>query len=124
MSETDIAHFILTGRKRKSSETFGNVSAQGTLLTLGLAGANQPAAELAQKFGITDFQISAENGEAGLETTVGGYLTPRLYVSYGTLIKEKSNTVTLRYHLTPRLVVEAVSGFSSALDFIYNFSVD
>lgn len=124
MAETDVAHFVLTGKVRKRSEAFGNVSAQGTLLSLGLAGANEPAAELASKFGIDDFQISAESTEAGTETRVGGYLTPQLYVSYGALLKERSNTVTLQYQLTPRFVIEAVSGFSSALDFIYNFSID
>lgn len=124
MSETDIAHFLLTGRVRSSSERFGQGSAEGTLLSLGLAGANEPAAELARRFGINDFQISAENSEAGTETRVSGYLAPNLLVSYGTLLKDRSNTVTVQYFVTPNFIIEAVSGFSSALDFIYNFAIE
>lgn len=124
MSETDIAHFLLTGRVRSSSERFGQGSAEGTLLSLGLAGANEPAAELARRFGINDFQISAENSEAGTETRVSGYLAPNLLVSYGTLLKDRSNTVTVQYFVTPNFIIEAVSGFSSALDFIYNFYIE
>jgi translocation and assembly module TamB len=53
---------------------------------------------------------------------LSGYLTPDLYLRYGVSTFEKVNTFRLRYRLTPRFFVEAVSGVENAVDFLYSFS--
>ena len=102
----------------------GQFSAGGTLLSLGLAGTGDRAEKLAQRFGITDFQIGTTESETGTEAEVSGFITPRLFVRYGAGLKDDSKSVTLQYRLTPRLLIEAVSGIEEALDILYSFSID
>lgn len=124
MTDTDVAYFILTGRRAPQNGNSKDVSSGGVLLNLGLARTNEEAAKLAERVGIKDFQISTADAEAGLETRFSGYLTPDLYISYGTVLAEQANTLTLQYFIRPNLMIEAISGFSSALDIIYSFRID
>lgn len=123
MAESAVAYFVLTGRVRPESGV-GTVSAEGTLLNLGLAQTNESAARFAERFGIKDFQISAAGTEAGVETRFSGFIAPNLLVSYGTGFQENTNTLTIQYFVTPKIIIEAISGFTSALDVIYSFSVE
>ncbi len=123
MAESEVAYFVLTGRLRPKTLA-GAVSAEGTLLNLGLAQTNEAAARFAERFGIKDFQISAAGTDAGLETRLSGFVAPNLLLSYGTGFQENTNTLTIQYFVTPNVIIEAISGFTSALDVIYSFSVD
>ena len=58
-------------------------------------------------------------GTKGASFTLGKYLTPRLYVSYGIGLLNAINTFNLRYKLTDKLAVEAASGLASSADLIY-----
>jgi len=122
MPESDIAYYILTGQPRAATQA-NQFSAGGTLLALGLAGSGEQASRLAKQFGIGDFQIGTVTGSGGTEAEMSGYLTPQLYVRYGRGILQRSNTVTFQYRLTPRLLIETVSGIEDALDLLYSFSI-
>ena len=122
MPESDIAYYILTGRPRAAPQA-NQVSAGGTLLALGLAGSGEQAGRLAKQFGIGDFQIGTVAGSNGTEAEMSGYLTPQLYVRYGRGLLQRSNTVTVQYRLTPRLLIETVSGIEDALDLLYSFNI-
>lgn len=122
MAESDIAYYILTGQPRAATQT-NQISAGGTLLALGLAGSGEQASRLAQQFGIGDFQIGTVSGSNGTEAEMSGYLTPQLYVRYGRGLLQRSNTVTFQYRLTPRLLIETVSGIEDALDILYSFNI-
>src|SRR5690606_2110530 len=102
----------------------GGFSAGGTLLSLGLMGGEDQAAKLAQRFGIRDLQIGTTETARGTEAEVGGYLTSRLYVRYGAGLENQGNSVTFQYRLTPRLLVEAISGVDEALDLLYTFTIE
>ena len=58
-------------------------------------------------------------GDAGGSYTLGKYLTPDLYVSYGIGLFDAINTFNMRYRLTDKLAVEAASGSGSSADLIY-----
>ena len=73
------------------------------------------------KLGIQDFQIDSRDVQGGTEVQLSGYITPDLYLRYGVSTFEKVNTFRLRYRLTPRFFVEAVSGVENAVDFLYSF---
>lgn len=122
--ESETAYYLLTGRPPPEDGGAGQFSAGGTLLSLGLAGTGDRAEKLAERFGITDFQIGTSESETGTEAEVSGYITPRLFVRYGAGLKDDSKSVTLQYRLTPRLLIEAVSGIEEALDILYSFSID
>lgn len=58
-------------------------------------------------------------GTMGGSYTLGKYLTPDLYVSYGIGLFDAINTFNMRYRLTDKLAVEAESGSGSSADIIY-----
>ena len=58
-------------------------------------------------------------GSTSLSYTLGKYLTPELYVSYGIGLFDAINTFNMRYSLTETLAVEAASGVGSSADIIY-----
>lgn len=58
-------------------------------------------------------------GTKGGSYTLGKYLTPDLYVSYGIGLFDAINTFNMRYKLTDKLAVEAQSGSGSSADLIY-----
>ena len=58
-------------------------------------------------------------GTTGASYTLGKYLTPDLYVSYGIGLFDAINTFSMRYSLTDKLAVEAASGVGNSTDLIY-----
>ncbi len=58
-------------------------------------------------------------GITGGSYTLGKYLTPDLYVSYGIGLFDAINTFNMRYRLTDKLALEAASGSGSSTDLIY-----
>ncbi|ASJ74805.1 translocation/assembly module TamB domain-containing protein [Granulosicoccus antarcticus] len=58
-------------------------------------------------------------GTTGGSYTLGKYLTPDLYVSYGIGLFDAINTFNMRYKLTDKLALEAESGSGSSADLIY-----
>ncbi|MFK7889928.1 MAG: translocation/assembly module TamB domain-containing protein, partial [Granulosicoccus sp.] len=58
-------------------------------------------------------------GATGASYTLGKYLTPDLYVSYGIGLFDAINTFNMRYTLTDKLSLEAASGSGSSADIIY-----
>jgi translocation and assembly module TamB len=123
MTDSDVAYFLLTGRRPPELGQKDTTSG-GALLNLVLARTNESAAKLASRLGIEGFQISTADGEQGFETHLRGYLSDDLFVSYGTGFEEKTASLTLQYYITPHVVVEAVGGFTSALDIVYSFRAD
>lgn len=58
-------------------------------------------------------------GTTGGSYTLGKYLTPDLYVSYGIGLFDAINTFNMRYKLTDKLSLEAASGSGSSADLIF-----
>lgn len=123
MAETETAYYLLTGKPPPEFGQATQLSAESALLSIGVAGASARAARVAEKIGISDFQISAAESEQGTEAQLSGYLTPRLYVRYGTGLQQGANSVTFQYRVTRQLLLEAVTGLDQALDVLYSFSV-
>jgi translocation and assembly module TamB len=126
LSESDTAYYLLTGRKRDTSQSGGGeFSAGGTLLSLGLSSGEDQAAKLAEKFGIRGLQLgTAAASDGSTEAEVSGYLFRDLYVRYGRSLGQNVDSVTLQYQLSPNLMIQTVSGIEEALDLIYTFTLD
>ncbi|MGV6818133.1 MAG: translocation/assembly module TamB domain-containing protein [Thiotrichales bacterium] len=60
-------------------------------------------------------------GTKGASFTLGKYITPDLYVSYGIGLFDAINTFNLRYSLTRKLAVLGASGLASSADLVYSF---
>jgi len=126
MPDSDIAYYLLTGRKPAANATgAGGFTASGALLSLGLAGSEDKAGQLARKFGISDLQLGTSEGKNGeSEAEVSGQLGEDLYVRYGRGLGQKSNSISFQYRLTPRLMIETISGIDDALDLLYSFEIE
>lgn len=88
-------------------------------LALGLAGSAPMAQSIASSLGIEGFQLETEGTGLTTQVVAAGYLTDKLSLRYGVGVFEPANQLGLRYELTRRLYLEAVSGFASSLDFFY-----
>ena len=120
MPESRALHYLLTGRAPATGDN-NELALSSTAMRMGLAGAGVVTGRVLGKLGIQDFQIDSRDVQGGTEVQLSGYLTPDLYLRYGVSTFEKVNTFRLRYRLTPRFFVEAVSGVENAVDFLYSF---
>lgn len=121
MPETSMAYYLLTGQPPPSGAPGGEFAGEGMLLSLGLAGAESPAAHLAERLGVQDLQLGTTAGEHGTEAQISASLGTNLHVRYGVSLEQDASSLTVQYQLTPKLFLEAVSGLDSALDLIYTF---
>lgn len=72
-------------------------------------------------FGFSDVAVGSEATSTDTQVTVSGYLNPKLYLSYGVGVFTPVNTVKVRYNLTQRFYVQAVSSLENAIDLYYTF---
>ena len=108
MQQSDALSYLITGKPL--SQISGG---QGSLVssaaqTLGSLGGNLLAKNIGSRLGISDIGIASSDALGGNSAfTVGKYLSPRLYLSYGIGLFESGEVITLRYRLSQRWNLEA-----------------
>lgn len=118
MPQEQALAYLILGRPLGGGGGDGDALGQAAL-ALGMAGSAPLAQNIANTLGIENFQLETEGTGIGTQVVAAGYLTERLSIRYGVGVFEPANQVALRYDLTRRLYLEAVSGFASSLDFFY-----
>lgn len=115
MSPTQALSYLVAGRPL---DEIGTGSGEGDMVqsaarSLGGAAGNLLAKSLGRRLGVD--QIGIENSEeiGGSAFTIGEYLSPRLYLSYGVGLFEPGQIVTLRYEISRRLAIEVRQGSES-----------
>ncbi len=121
LDDTDILSYIVLGRPTLGgSGDFSVLSlAASALLSAGDSASFQQ--KLKNRSGIDVIDVNT-GGEAGLETavvTVGKYLTPELYLSYGRALSTSVSQLQLRYSPSPRVDIESQLGEVSGADLYY-----
>jgi translocation and assembly module TamB len=84
---------------------------------LGSAAGDLLAKSIGSKMGIDEIGVSSNEALGGESAfTVGKYLSPRLYLSYGVGLFEPGQVITLRYRLSHRwnLEMQNATEFSRA----------
>lgn len=129
MPESRALYYLLTGRAPANAPTSGSADSQdnelalgSAMMQLGIAGAGKATGKVLGRLGVEDFQVDSRKVEGGTEVQLSGYLTPALYLRYGVSTFDRVNTLRLRYRLTPKVFIEAISGVESAVDVLYSFS--
>ncbi|HZD54940.1 MAG TPA: translocation/assembly module TamB domain-containing protein [Candidatus Aquicultoraceae bacterium] len=120
MPDTETLSYIVLGHP------LGEERGQGDALMLA-ANALLPMTQsavlrdrLQRRFGVDVLEVkTGEAEEAGTAVTVGKYLNPRLYVSYGRSLFTGANEVTMRYDFLKRFQVETSFGEESGVDLFY-----
>ncbi len=77
------------------------------------------AESIGHQLGFQDVSVTREANSDQPWLTVGRYLSPKLYVSYGVGLFEPGSVVRLRYELTEHWKVQGESGTSSGADILY-----
>jgi translocation and assembly module TamB len=114
MEQSDALSYLITG-KPLSQVKGGEGSMVGAAAqALGSATGNLLAKSIGARLGVDDIGVSSSDALNGSSAfTVGKYLSPRLYISYGVGLFDPGQVITLRYHFNTRWNFEA----QSATDF-------
>lgn len=120
MTDTDILSYIVLGHPPTADRTqIGLLSrAAGTLLSKGESATLQ--SKLQQRLGVDMLDIEAGGGDVARSAlTIGKYLSPRLYISYGISLFTGGDVLRLRYKLSKHWQLETESGAETGIDLFY-----
>ena len=110
MSQTDALSYLVTGKPINEASSGQGDLVQSAARSLGGAAGNLLAKGLGKRLGISEIGVQDSDAIGGSAFTVGQYLSPRLYLSYGVGLFEPGQVVTLRYRISNRVSLEAVQG--------------
>ena len=108
MAQSDALSYLVTG-KPLSQVKGGEGSMVGAAAqALGSATGNLLAKSIGSRLGVDDIGVSSSDALNGSSAfTVGKYLSPRLYLSYGVGLFDPGQVITLRYHFNGHWNFEA-----------------
>ena len=113
METSEALSYLVFGRPLNT--TTGNESQQlgAAALALG-AGGNLVAQQLGAQLGLDEAGVTDSRNLGGATFTVGKYVSPRLFLSYGVSLIGTGQVVTLKYLLTRGFDISIESGNESA----------
>lgn len=125
LPQSQMLAYLLTGQTGVNQNLSPLVGAPPTTASdiTQIAGGQLLASELGQQIGVQDVSVqnvTLANGTSAPAMFLGKYLSPRLYISYGTVFGQPFNTLRLQYTLSARWMLEAETGFASGADLIYS----
>ena len=108
MQQSDALSYLITGKPLSDVKGGEGSAVSSAAQALGSAGGNLLAKSIGTRLGVDDIGVSSSDALNGNSAfTVGKYLSPRLYLSYGIGLFEPGQVITLRYKLSKRWNVEA-----------------
>ncbi|MGH8278021.1 MAG: translocation/assembly module TamB domain-containing protein [Gammaproteobacteria bacterium] len=125
LPQSQMMSYLLTGQtgvNQNVSPLIGMPVTSNTDMNEIVAG-NLVASELGAQIGVNDVSVqnvTLANGSSASAVFLGKFLSPRLYVSYGTILGQSLNTLRIQYTLSARWMLEAETGFASGADLIYS----
>ena len=108
MAQSDALSYLVTGKPLAQVKGGEGDLVSAAAQTLGSAAGNLLAKRIGARLGVDDIGVSSSaalNGSSAF--SVGKYLSPRLYLSYGVGLFEHGQVITLRYRLSQRWNFEA-----------------
>ncbi|MDO4442082.1 MAG: translocation/assembly module TamB domain-containing protein [Moraxella sp.] len=130
LTEQQAMNALVTGRITESADS--QISEQGFRsqvtnslaaagLNLGLSGTRNITNQIGQAFGLESLTIDASGNSNDTSVSVTGYLSPDLYIRYGVGLFNAESELSMRYQLTRRIYIEAVSAAENTVDVIYRW---
>jgi translocation and assembly module TamB len=112
MGQANALSYLVAG---KPLEDIGSGSGEGDAVqtatrSLGAAAGGLLAKNLGRRLGADELAVKDDEMLGGAALTVGQYLSPRVYLSYGVGLFEPGEVITLRYKLSRDLSVQAQRG--------------
>lgn len=112
MGQANALSYIVAGKPIDdigSGEGEGD-AVQAATRSLGAAAGGLLAKNLGKRLGADELAVKDDEMLGGAALTVGQYLSPRVYLSYGVGLFEPGEVITLRYKLSKGLSVQAQRG--------------
>ncbi|HET8764907.1 MAG TPA: translocation/assembly module TamB domain-containing protein, partial [Rhodanobacter sp.] len=110
MEQSDALAYLVTGKPLSQVSSGEGDMLGAAAQALGSAAGNLLAKRIGSQLGVDDIGVASSEALGGNSAfTVGKYLSPRLYLSYGVGLFEPGEVVTLRYRLSHRWHFEAQS---------------
>ncbi|WP_266159633.1 translocation/assembly module TamB domain-containing protein [Dyella silvatica] len=108
MEQSDALSYLITGKPLSQVKGGEGNMVGAAAQALGSAAGDLLAKSIGSKIGVDDIGVSTNEALGGTSAfTVGKYLSPRLYLSYGVGLFEPGQVITLRYKLSHRWNFEA-----------------
>jgi translocation and assembly module TamB len=110
LPQTQALSYLVTGKPINEVGSGEGDLVQSAARSLGGAAGNLLAKGLGKRLGVSEIGVEDSAELGGSAFTVGQYLSPRLYLSYGVGLFEPGQVVTLRYRINTKVSLEAVQG--------------
>jgi translocation and assembly module TamB len=108
MEQSDALSYLITGKPLSQVKGGEGNMVGAAAQALGSAAGDLLAKSIGSKIGVDDIGVSSNEALGGNSAfTVGKYLSPRLYLSYGVGLFDPGQVITLRYKLSQRWNFEA-----------------
>ncbi len=112
MAQSNALSYLVAGKPLEDVGTSSGESdaVQAATRSLGAAAGGLLAKNLGRRLGADEVSIKDEAVLGGAALTVGQYLSPRVYLSYGIGLFEPGEVITVRYKLSRDMSVQAQRG--------------
>ena len=126
MPDADILSYIVLGQPASGDASKSALLAATAEALLSGSGSESTLSQLKRQFGpdTVDMKSKTAGGTTQSIVTVGKYLQPKLYVSYGRSLFSDEYYVTLRYTLSRRWEVESKAGAQTGANLYYRIELD
>jgi len=118
MPNNEALSYLLTGRSLDSLQTGQATSVNKAAESLAMSGGGLLLGGIGTKLGLDEVSLERTDTE-DTSVTLGKFLSPKLFVSYGVSIAEAINTIKLRYTLNERWSLKAEAGLEQGADIEY-----
>lgn len=123
MSQEEQLSWLVLGRSLEATLKSDQASElSGAAASLGLTGGDLLAQQLAPRLGFDEVSLGARPGETAdlARLTIGKYLSPKLFVSYGVGLFQPGHFFRLQYDLSKRFKLVGESGLQQGGDVLYS----
>lgn len=114
MEQSDALSYLVTGKPLSQLKSGEGDAVGSAARALGTAGGDLLAKSIGTKMGLDDVGVADNTAVGGAALTIGKYLSPRLYISYGVGLFTPGEVVTLRYRLSQHFNAEMQNGSLSS----------
>ncbi len=126
MPDADILSYIVLGQPMSGDASQSALLAATAEALLSGSGSESTLSQLKRQFGPDTVEMKSKTVGSTTQSivTVGKYLQPKLYVSYGRSLFSEEYYVTLRYTLSKRWEVESKAGAQTGANLFYRIEFD
>jgi translocation and assembly module TamB len=126
MSDADVLSYIVLGQRASGDGSKSAMLSAAAEALLSGGGSESSLSQLKRQFGpdTVDMKSTKVGTTTQSVVTVGKYLQPNLYVSYGRSLFNEDYFVTLRYTLSRRWEVESKAGAQTGANLYYRIELD